>query len=197
MTRTPESVVTTLVSKRGHVNYGCRMVLHEITREEQIALDKALYDALNPLASAIRSRETGLSVERMWDAEPVDVALSVLAAWKVVDAEVRRLAAEAAATAGSYGASYEQMGAVWGITRQGARKKWPDAVSRPAARAGTLELFGGTARLVQEPSGGWGWAGEGADGVSGAAVDGVLHGSAEEAAAHAGAFLKEHAVEGA
>lgn len=174
------------------------MMLPEITQEEQVELDKALYDALNPLASAIRSRETGLSADRMWDADPVAVALSVLAAWRVVDAEVKRLTANAAATAGSYGASYEQLGAVWGITRQGARKKWPGAITRPAlatARPTSLEIFGGTAELVQAPSGGWSWRGEGADGAFGAADDGACYATAEEAAAHAGAFLKEHAAD--
>ncbi|MGW5776511.1 hypothetical protein [Streptomyces sp. NPDC003863] len=172
------------------------MTVSEITPEEQADLDKALYDALNPLALAIRSRETGLPADRMWEADPVEVALSVLAAWKVVDVEVRRLTARAAATAGSYGASYEQLGAVWGITRQGARKKWPDAVSRPAsvtAGKSTLALFGGTAELVQSSSGGWSWTGMGADGASGTTAGGTLHATAEEAAAHAGAFLKEHA----
>ncbi|WP_331737830.1 hypothetical protein [Streptomyces sp. NBC_01276] len=172
------------------------MMASEITPEEQAELDKALYDALNPLAAALRSRETGLSAERMWEANPVEVALSVLAAWKVVDVEVRRLTGRAAATAGSYGASYEQLGAVWGITRQGARKKWPDAVSRPApATAGksTLAMFGGTAELVQSPSGDWGWTGKGADGASGTVAGGTLYTTVEEAAAHAGAFLKEHA----
>jgi hypothetical protein len=176
------------------------MMVPEITREEQVELDKALYDALNPLASAIRSRETGLSADRMWDADPVAVALSVLAAWRTVDAEVKRLTANAAATAGSYGASYEQLGAVWGITRQGARKKWPDAVTRPAppaARTSNLEIFGGTAELVQAPSGGWNWTGKGADGASGAAGDEACYATAEEAAAHAGAFLKEHATDAA
>ncbi|MEX0172612.1 hypothetical protein MRBLMG1_005345 [Streptomyces sp. LMG1-1-1.1] len=156
-----------------------------------------MYDALNPLASAIRSRQTGLPADRMWEANPVEVALSVLAAWKVMDVQVRRLTGQAAATAGSYGASYEQLGAVWGITRQGARKKWPDAVSRPApAAAGksTLALFGGTAELVQSPSGNWGWAGQGADGASGTVAAGTRYATAEEAAAHAGAFLKEHAL---
>ncbi|MGW4160743.1 hypothetical protein [Streptomyces sp. NPDC004788] len=174
------------------------MTASEITPEEQAELDKALYDALNPLASAIRSRETGLPADRMWEADPVEVALSVLAAWKVMDGEVKRLTEQAAATAGSYGASYEQLGAVWGITRQGARKKWPAAVSRPApATAGksTLALFGGTAELGQSPSGDWGWIGRGADGVSGAAADGAPYATAEEAAAHAGAFLKEHALD--
>ncbi|MFF8554202.1 hypothetical protein ACF058_15340 [Streptomyces sp. NPDC015501] len=172
------------------------MTVSEITPEEQAELDKALYDALNPLASALRSRETGLPADRMWDADPVEVALSVLAAWKVVDGEVKRLTERAAVTAGSYGASYEQLGAVWGITRQGARKKWPDAVSRPAPMAAgrsTLALFGGTAELAQSPSGGWNWTGRGADGVPGTGGDGTPYATAEEAAAHAGAFLKEHA----
>ncbi|MBK0375169.1 hypothetical protein I3215_20095 [Streptomyces sp. RB110-1] len=160
-------------------------------------LDKALYDALDPLASAIRSRLSGLPEERKWEAEPVEVALSVLAAWKVVDTEVKRLTATAAGTAGAYGASYEQLGAVWGITRQGARKKWPEAVSRPVAAGApanrTVELCGGTAEVTREPgSGGWRWTGVGADGARGAAEADVRYATPEEAAAHAGAFLKGH-----
>jgi hypothetical protein len=172
----------------------------EITPDEQVELDKALYDALNPLASAMRSRTSGLPGDRMWEADPVEVALSVLASWKVVDMEVKRLTAIAAGTAGSYGASYEQLGTVWGITRQGARKKWPDAISRPATAAAhtsaVLELFGGTAELTQEPSpGGWRWTGEGADGTHGTPDDETSYATKEEAAAYAGAFLREHAVD--
>ncbi|WP_033329114.1 hypothetical protein [Streptomyces yerevanensis] len=172
----------------------------ETTPEEQVELDKALYDALNPLASAMRSRTSGLPGDRMWEADPVEVALSVLAAWKVMDTEVKRLTAIAAGTAGSYGASYEQLGAVWGITRQGARKKWPDAISRPATTAAhtsaVLELFGGTAELTQEPSsGGWRWTGEGADGTHGTPDGDTSYATKEEAAAYAGAFLKEHTVD--
>ncbi len=169
----------------------------EITPEERAELAKALTDALTPLAAAIRSRQSGLSPARMWDADPLEVTLSVLAAWKVVDTEVKELTALAAATAGSYGATYEQLGAVWGMTRQGARKKWPDAVPRPAAaraRGGSsLELFGGSAELTQDQlSGGWAWKAEGADGTRGAAEDGTWYATKEEAAAHAGAFLREH-----
>ncbi|TXS52320.1 hypothetical protein [Streptomyces sp. t39] len=178
------------------------MASFEITPEERAALDTALHDALHPLASAVRSRTTGQPEDRMWDADPVEVTLSVLAAWKVVDAEVKRLTAIAAGTAGSYGASYEQMGAVWGITRQGARKKWPDAVSRPATTTartdGRVELCGGSAELARDPaSGGWRWAGTGADGVRGGTADGARHATKEEAAAHAGAFLQAHASGGA
>ncbi|MFF2012953.1 hypothetical protein ACFVWY_28300 [Streptomyces sp. NPDC058195] len=174
------------------------MTYSEITAEERSALDRALLDALDPLASALRGRATGQSVERMWDAGPVDVTLSVLAAWKAVDAEVKRLTAMAARTAGSYGASYEQLGAVWGITRQGARKKWPDAVDRtsPApAEPSVIELFGGRAELIPEPSAdGWRWSGTGADGVREEAGDAACHATKEEAAAYAGAFLREHAA---
>ncbi|MFJ6622772.1 hypothetical protein ACIQOW_34975 [Kitasatospora sp. NPDC091335] len=165
----------------------------EITHEERAELATALLGALDPLAAAVRSRASGgLPAERMWNAEPVEVALSVLSAWKLVDAEVKRLTAVAAATAGSYGAGYEQLGAAWGITRQGARKKWPEAVSRPPARPGSLELFGGTAELDEdEASGGWRWTAVGADGATGEASTGLR--SREEAAAHAGAFLAAHA----
>lgn len=175
------------------------MMPPEITTAEEAALDKALLDALNPLASAMRARATGLPEERMWDADPIDVTLSILTAWKVVDAEVKRLTAVAARTAGSYGASYEQLGAAWGITRQGARKKWPEAIERPASAAAEtsfVELCGGSAEVSRDPSsGGWKWAGRGADGTSDEA-DGTAHyATKEEAAAHAGAFLKEHAID--
>ncbi|MER5433492.1 hypothetical protein [Streptomyces sp. NPDC002588] len=175
------------------------MTSPQITPEEQAELGKALHDALTPLASAIRSRASGLPEDRMWAADPVEVTLSVLAAWKVVDTEVKRLTAIAAGTAGSYGASYEQMGSVWGITRQGARKKWPDAVSRPPAASAhgstPLELCGGTAELTPEPSsGGWRWTGQGADGTHGTSDGDTSYATKEEAAAHAGAFLREHAA---
>src|SRR5689334_21107635 len=111
------------------------MTALEITPEEQSELDKALYDALNPLASALRTRTSGLPEDRMWAADPVEVTLSVVAAWKVLDAEVKRLTAIAGGTAGSYGDRYAQLSADCGITRQGARKRWPDAVSRPATIA--------------------------------------------------------------
>ncbi|MFD4657569.1 hypothetical protein ACFWP2_18305 [Kitasatospora sp. NPDC058444] len=167
------------------------MTIVEITHEERAELAKALLDALGPLAAAVRARATGLPAERMWNAEPVEVALSVLSAWKLVDAEVKRLTEGAAATAGSYGASYEQLGAAWGITRQGARKKWPEAVSRPAAGSGSLRLFGGTVELTEDAAaGGWRWTATGADGTTGGSATG--HRSREEAAAHAGAFLAAH-----
>ncbi|MFD4373573.1 hypothetical protein [Streptomyces sp. NPDC058486] len=160
----------------------------QLPAEELTGLESALYEALNPLAAALRSRTAGQPEERMWHGEPVDIALSVLAAWKVVDQEVKRLTAVAAGTAGSYGASYEQLGAVWGITRQGARKKWPDAVSRPAAGATVLDLFGGRAELTPA-DGAWTWAAIAADGTR---SDAAAAPTKEEAAALAGAFLKDH-----
>ncbi|MCX0245411.1 hypothetical protein [Streptomyces drozdowiczii] len=160
---------------------------------DRVALDAALLEALNPVAEALQARATGLPPDRMWAAEPVEVSLSVLAAWKVVDEEVKRLTAIAARTAGSYGANYERLGAAWGITRQGARKKWPDAVGK-RREASKLELFGGRAELSwEEVPGGWCWSGLGADGTHSAADGTGGFPTKEEAAAHAGAFLKEHA----
>ncbi len=163
-------------------------------------LTQALQDALSPLASSMRARAAGLPAGRAGgDADPLGEALSLLATWKVVDTEVKRLTANAAAHAGSCGASYEQLGAAWGITRQGARKKWPDTVSRSAPSTASmmfLEMFGGTAELLQLSSGGWGWTAKGADGAGGAADEETSCPSKEEAAAHAGAFLKEHAADG-
>ncbi|MFJ1844031.1 MULTISPECIES: hypothetical protein [unclassified Streptomyces] len=170
----------------------------EATEAELAALDKSLLDALTPLASALRARATGLPEDRMWEADPVEVTLSILTAWKVVDAEVERLTAGAARTAGSYGASYEQMGAAWGITRQGARKKWPDAINRSAAglEPSAVELFGGSAELFWAPAlGGWRWTGRGADGTHGEADGSAAFGTKETAAAYAGIFLREHAVD--
>ncbi|MFI8887513.1 hypothetical protein ACIGW9_34860, partial [Streptomyces sp. NPDC053813] len=49
------------------------------------------------------------------------------------------------------------LGAAWGITRQGARKKWPDALDRstPAeAEPSRIELCGGSAELFPDPSSG-------------------------------------------
>ncbi|WP_407547543.1 hypothetical protein QOM21_00825 [Streptomyces sp. Pv4-95] len=175
------------------------MLMPEITTEERTALDTALLDALNPLAASMRARATGLPEDHMWAADPADVALSILSTWKVVDEEVKRLTAISAQTAGTYGASYERLGAAWGITRQGARKKWPDALDTSAAtakEASNLELFGGTAELRRDtPSDSWRWSGQGADGTR--SNDSAAHSLAtkEEAAAHAGAFLKEHATD--
>ncbi|MFB7905903.1 MULTISPECIES: hypothetical protein [unclassified Kitasatospora] len=56
------------------------MTAVEITTEEQAELAKALLDALNPVAAAVRARATGLPEERMWHADPAEIALSVLAA---------------------------------------------------------------------------------------------------------------------
>ncbi|MFB6890482.1 hypothetical protein ACFCX4_14325 [Kitasatospora sp. NPDC056327] len=171
------------------------MTMPQITPDERTELARALLDALDPLATAVRARTTGEPVHRMWDADPADVALTVLATWKVVDAEVKRLTEIAAGTAGSYGASYEQLGAAWGITRQGARKKWPDAVLRPPAGEAVtvLELFGGTAELTRDPTGGhWTWTARAADGSRTAPA--APQPTREEAAAHAGAYLHQHAT---
>ncbi|MFI9031137.1 hypothetical protein [Streptomyces sp. NPDC053560] len=53
--------------------------------------------------------------------------LARLRALREVRTAAEALADEAAAEAGLRGASYPQLGNAWAITRQGARKKWPQA----------------------------------------------------------------------
>ncbi|MFJ9951247.1 hypothetical protein [Kitasatospora sp. NPDC091207] len=169
----------------------------DITATERTALDRILLDALDPLASAIRARANGYRVDRGRAADPAEVALAVLGTWKVVDQEVERLTAIAARTAASHGATYERLGAAWGLTRQGARAKWPDAVERPAAAPPSsrrIELFGGAAELLPDAtSGGWRWSARGADGTR-SADDSPALATTMEAAARAGAFPKEHST---
>ena len=92
------------------------------------------------------------------------------------------------------------MGLAWGISRQGARKRWPDvasAFSQPPAGEPlrtTIAAFGGTADLSWHGTeGGWWWIATGADGHSGDAED-TTYDTREEAAAMAGAFLQQHAI---
>ncbi|GAA3495837.1 hypothetical protein GCM10019016_029380 [Streptomyces prasinosporus] len=77
----------------------------------------------------------------------------------------------------------------------GQRRGDADAAAGGHGRRAVLELCGGTAELTRDPSsGGWRWTGEGADGTRGASDGDTPYATKEEAAAHAGAFLGEHAT---
>ncbi|MFJ9634439.1 hypothetical protein ACIRU8_42780 [Streptomyces sp. NPDC101175] len=110
----------------------------------------------------------------------------------------RRLADGTARTAGGTGANYAQLGAAWGITKQAARLRWPGVVRKHDDTSSEdapfeLRLGGGMAEIVQLPDGeGFIWEAIKADRVSGRS--GEPYGSRIEAAAHAGAFLAQHAV---
>ncbi|MCZ0984051.1 hypothetical protein O1L60_45635 [Streptomyces diastatochromogenes] len=121
-----------------------------------------------------------------------------LRALREIRTVAEQLADRTVAAAGIRGAGYPQLGDAWAITRQGARKKWPHAVSAmsepPAGQEPrtTLDAFGGSVDLSWHgDEGGWWWIGEAADGTTGESA--ITHDTKEQAAADAGAFLKEHA----
>lgn len=68
--------------------------------------------------------------------EPRGGALASLRALAYLGRAVEECAAEAARTAAQEGAGYPQLGRAWGVSRQGARKRWPGLVflTRPASR---------------------------------------------------------------
>ncbi|WP_431776324.1 hypothetical protein [Streptomyces cucumeris] len=158
------------------------------------------------LADQISTRAQGLPAHAPDNAHLVvreagDWVLAHMRALREIRTAVEALADRDAAAAGIRGAGYPQMGDAWAITRQGARKKWPSAVSamsKPPADQPlrtTIEAYGGTADLSWHATeGGWWWIGQGADGAPGDAGEDTTYDTREEAAAHAGAFLQQHAT---
>lgn len=63
-------------------------------------------------------------------------ALVSLRALAFLGRAVEECAAQAARDAAQEGANYPQLGKAWGVSRQGARKRWPGLVitARPASR---------------------------------------------------------------
>lgn len=161
-------------------------------------------DAARELVRGIAAREVHLrdlspeTAETLTPScgETADWNLAMLRALRQVKVETERLADDFAARAGMHGANYPDLGAAWGITRQGARKRWPHAVSalNPDAYRDRdpiqFEAFGGTARVSFHPDdGGWWWIATAANGKNAEAPEEVTYDTSEEASAAAGAFL--------
>ncbi|WP_327299946.1 hypothetical protein [Streptomyces sp. NBC_01197] len=174
---------------------------------ERTAKVRARLDTLaDELADQLSTRVRDLPAAAPDDAHLVvrdagDWHLARLRALREIRTVAGQLADRTVAAAGTRGAGYPQLGDAWAITRQGARKKWPHAVSAmsapPAGQEArtTIEAFGGTANLSWHGSeGGWWWIGQGADGTPGEAGEDITYDTKEEAAANAGAFLQQHAL---
>ncbi|GAA0707166.1 hypothetical protein GCM10009548_95040 [Streptomyces malaysiensis subsp. malaysiensis] len=176
------------------------MERRELTEAEHLALRQALSMAIGPLKQALY----GETMER-WDQEnpgkplqfPAGRPLAELVTLKHAAEELEGMASAVAKEAGAKGASYADLGAAWGITRQAARKRWPMAVDPGAARRTRppvdITAFGGKARVgFDSADGGWWWVAAAANGVSrdtGLEEDAPTYDTSEEAAAAAGAFL--------
>ncbi|GGZ81591.1 hypothetical protein ACFOOM_21910 [Streptomyces echinoruber] len=174
----------------------------EPTDEELLHLQDQVADAARELAHAISTREAAYRASGQQPPGGIVLApdwqLAYLYALHAIDGATRRLAEQAARTAGATGASYAHLGTTWGITKQAARLRWPGAVRRPGNADGEadpleLRLGGGVAEIIPLPDGGgFIWEATGADGTSGQAEE--PYGTRTEAAAHAGAFLTRHAT---
>lgn len=177
------------------------------TDDQSADLRDRLLDAVAELAAQISTREQELTATGQTPTQFVrehalmtpDWHLSVLRALREGRDVIEQLADTSARSAGAAGANYPQLGAAWGISRQAARKRWLGAVSAANETANKepveIRAFGGEARVAfHVDEGGWWWIGHGADGTPGDAGDDVTYDTKEEAAAHAGAFLQQHAV---
>lgn len=173
------------------------------TAEQAAAVRARIEDAALELVRGISAREAHLRdldpeiAETLTPAngDTADWNLATLRALRQIRDETERLADAAAGQAGMYGANYPDLGAAWGITRQGARKRWRGAVSalNPDAYRGrdpvSVEAFGGEARISFHPNeGGWWWIATAANGQTAEAED-LTYDTSEAASAAAGAFL--------
>ncbi len=104
---------------------------------EYTAKIRARLDTLaDELADQLSARVRDLPAAAPDDAHLVvrdagDWHLARLRALREIRTVAEQLADRTVAAAGTRGAGYPQLGDAWAITRQGARKKWPHAVSAP------------------------------------------------------------------
>lgn len=178
------------------------------TTDQANRLRESVGEAARELVREISAREVHLRdldpevavALTLSNSETADWNLAMLRALRQIKIEAEALADDFAAEAGMHGANYPDLGTAWGMTRQGARKRWPGAVSalNPDAYRGRdsidFEAFGGEARVSFHPNdGGWWWIATAANRRSAEAPDDVTYDTSEEASAAAGAFLAANA----
>ncbi|MEV0990944.1 hypothetical protein [Streptomyces sp. NPDC049949] len=127
----------------------------EPTEDDVIALQDAVAEAADAMAWQISERARA---HRAADGQAPDrvvlsgdYQLALLYSLRQMTAVVEKRAAAAAKVAGHQGASYTRIGEAWGISRQSARVKWPDAVPSRADLPQppvTVQHAGGTAAVL-------------------------------------------------
>ncbi|MFG2895058.1 hypothetical protein [Streptomyces sp. NPDC048248] len=171
----------------------------EPTEDDVLALQDDIFEAVQRMASAISLRDQDYRAAGVRPAPAAVVAspdyqLATLHALRQAEGVIETFAATSAKNAGHTGASYTKLGAAWGITRQSARLKWPDAARKPGARPVELDIAGGRATVTQlSDDDGYVWEATAENGVTEHGQE--PYGSIAEAAAHAGAFLQRHAYD--
>lgn len=124
-----------------------------------------------------------------------DWQLAHLRVLRYMQEAVQDIAADTTQAAGEMGASYSQVGLAWGISRQAARKKWPQAggVGEYLTETFSIERYGGSAEVSRVPGQStWTWTGRGCDGADQQAAQSCD--SPWAALAAADAFLRDHFV---
>ncbi|WP_191878692.1 MULTISPECIES: hypothetical protein [Streptomyces] len=175
----------------------------EPTEDDVLALQEAVAEAADAMAwqISVRARDHRAAGGEAPDRVVLsgDYQLALLYSLRQAAAAVERRAAAAARTAGHQGAGYPQIGTAWGITRQSARAKWPDAVPSRAHLPQppvTVQHAGGTAAVLHQPDPNDTWM------YTALAADGTQHNSPAEyetsaaAADEARTFLAEHPAGG-
>jgi hypothetical protein len=124
-----------------------------------------------------------------------DWQLAHLRVLRYMQEAVQELAGDTAPTAGGMGTGYGRPGVAWGISRQAARKKWPQAgdTEEPLPETISIERHGGSAEVIRVPGRSpWTWTGRGCDGTDQLAAQSCD--SRWAALTAADAFLQEHFV---
>ncbi|GGS31044.1 hypothetical protein GCM10010269_82090 [Streptomyces humidus] len=162
-----------------------------------------LLDQMRSVANALARRMSARSRECMDNDHTAPAGVTQYADWQLAHLRVLRymqeavqeLAADTAQTAGGMGASYGQLGVAWGISRQAARKKWPQTGAAGESLPETIfiERYGGSAEVSRVPGrSSWTWMGRGCDGTDQQAAQSCD--SRWAALTAADAFLREHFV---
>ncbi|MFF5490284.1 hypothetical protein ACFY7Y_32805 [Streptomyces virginiae] len=127
----------------------------EPTEDDVLALQEGVAEAADAMAWQISERARAHRAAGGDAPDRVvlsgDYQLALLHALRQTAAAVEKRAAAAAKVAGLQGASYTKIGEAWGISRQSARVKWPDAVPSRADLPQppvTVQHAGGTAAVL-------------------------------------------------
>ncbi|WP_306324132.1 MULTISPECIES: hypothetical protein [unclassified Streptomyces] len=139
--------------------------------DELIQIQDAVHTTAYEIALAISPRRQELDgvpdrVRQNILAAP-DVQLAVLHVLHQMQKATDHQAANAARLAGHTGMSYTKLGAAWGLTRQAARLKWPEAVpprGRQSQETVEFAYADGSAVAHYDPeTGAWWYIATGAD----------------------------------
>ncbi|MDX3232492.1 hypothetical protein [Streptomyces sp. ME19-01-6] len=172
-------------------------VYRDPTPDQLQDLHDAVVDAVTTLADKISVPYGGLAEDDpRWATcmSTPEWQLAMLRALRELEPLMPQLGERWARTAGILGASYTQLAAAAGISRQAATKRWPGAVPPKDAAPVDIETAGGTGRVIYDQENrNWAWTARGANGAS-AKSDDAGHATSEAAAAEAGAFLAANAT---